>query len=48
MQNVDIPVPGGGLQGSGVGQGSAASRSPAVLDDADKVLEGFFLALFPE
>ena len=42
----NVPVPGGGLYGSGPGQGSAESssfsRSLAVLDDADEALEGFF------
>ena len=45
-QKVDNPVPGGGLQGSRPGQGSAASssfsRSPAVLDDADEAFEVAF------
>ena len=49
-QIVDIPVPGGGLQGFRPGQGSAASssssHSPAcVHEDADEPGEGFF-ALF--
>ena len=52
MQKVDIPVPGGGLQGCGPRQDSAASssfsRSQAVLDDADEALEGGFLIEFSE